>query len=276
MADSGGPLLTGLDRETAVRYACEMKPHRQEGSNSEWPPGHAIAANRAGLLENYFYFFMALLIAFVVAYGFSQTVEKKLIHPALPRPFVLYVHATVFSGWVLFFILQSALVRTRKVQWHRLIGWYGVGLGVAMLVLGVATAITMARFNRLNLHSRYPEANLLVSFFDIAAFTIVFALAIYWRKKPEFHRRLQLMACCALTSAAFGRFPPPLVAPGTLYAGVDILILLAVARDLIVYRRIHPVYLYGLPAFVMLQTLVLYTARHHSAWWLKTAHRIMG
>lgn len=237
---------------------------------------NAIATNRPGLLENYLYFFMSLLIAAVVLFGFSQTVEIKLIHAAPPRPFLLYVHGAVFFGWVLFFILQSALVRIRMVPWHRRIGWFGVGLGVAMPVLGVTTAITMARFNRLNLHARYPEANLLVSFFDITAFTIVFALAIYWRKKPEFHRRLQLMACCALTSAAFGRFPPPLVAPGTLYIGVDILILLAVARDLIVNRRIHPVYLYGLPAFIIGQIFVLYTVMHLSAWWSKTAHVILG
>jgi len=238
--------------------------------------GNAIGSNRAGLLKNDFYSFMSLLIAAVVVYGFSQTVEKKLIHPALPRAFVLYVHAAVFSGWVPFFILQSALVRTRMVQWHRLIGWFGVGLGVAMPIVGISTAIIMARFNRLNLHSRYPEANLLVSFLDITAFTVAFALAIYWRKKPEFHRRLQLMACCALTAAAFGRFPPPLVARGTLYVGVDALILLAVARDMAVNRRIHPVYLYGLPAFIMCQTLVLYTVVHHSTWWLKTARAILG
>jgi len=67
----------------------------------------------------------------------------------------------------------------------------------------------MARFN--NLHSRYPEANLLISFFDISAFTIPFALAIYWRNKTEFHRRLQFLAFCALTAAAFGRFLPSLL-----------------------------------------------------------------
>lgn len=227
-------------------------------------------------LQKYFYSFMSLLIAAVVIYGFSQTAEEKLIHPVQPRPFVLYVHAAVFFGWILFFILQSALVRTRMVRWHRRIGWFGVGLAAAMLVVGVSTAIAMARFNRLNLHARYPEANLLVSFFDITAFTTPFALAIHWRKKAEFHRRLQLMACCALTAAAFGRFPPPFVASGTLYLGVDILILLGVGHDLIVDRRIHPVYLYGLPAFVACQVFVLYTVRHHSAWWLKTARLVLG
>jgi hypothetical protein len=84
------------------------------------------------------------------------------------------------------------------------------------------------------------------------------------------------MACCALTSAAFGRFPPPLVAPGSLYLGVDILIILGVARDLIVNRRIHTVYRYGLPVFIACQAMVLYTVRHHSMCWLRTARSILG
>ena len=249
-----------------------------------------MKTNLVTFLEKYFYFFMSLLITAVVVYGFSETVGKKLIHAAPPRPLMLYVHGAVFFGWVLFFGLQSVLVRTHRIQWHQHIGWFGGVLGVAMFVVGVATAITMARFSRVNLHSRYPEANLLISFFDISAFTIAFALAIYWRKKPEFHRRLQFLACCALTAAAFGRFLPSLLSPATkhsltalafsgwvtLYAGVDVLVLIAVARDQIVNRRVHPVYLYGLPAFIACQTLVLYTIVHRSAWWIKTAQAILG
>lgn len=233
---------------------------------------------------------MSLVIATVVVYGFSHTIQDKLIHAAPPRPFLLYFHGAVFFGWVLFFILQSALVRARKLRWHQRIGWFGVGLGVAMAVVGFSTAITMARFNKLVLHTRYPEANLLISFFDITAFTVAFVLAIHWRREPEFHRRLQLMASCALTAAAFGRFPPLFVVSrsahglaaftfliwATLYAGVDMLVLIAVARDWIVNRRIHPVYLYGLPAFVLTQAWVMYTLTHHSAWWLSTARSILG
>lgn len=249
----------------------------------------AIAPNRANLLEDYFYFLMALLIAAVVVYGFSHTVEAKLLHPPQPRPFLLYIHAAVFFGWVFFFILQSVLVRTRNVSWHQRVGWFGVGLALAMFVLGISTAVTMARFNKFVLHARRPEGNLLISFFDITAFAMPFALAICWRKKPEFHRRLQLLSCSALTAAAFGRFLPFFLAPGskhslalfafaswtTLYAGVDLIILIAVARDLLFHRRIHPVYLYGLPTFVFCQSFVLYTLFHHSVWWSRIAGIIL-
>jgi uncharacterized integral membrane protein len=68
------------------------------------------------LAGTYFYFFMSLLIAAVVIYGFSFTVDFNLLHPAVPRPLIVWVHAAVFSGWILFFILQTGLVRTRKVR----------------------------------------------------------------------------------------------------------------------------------------------------------------
>ena len=62
-----------------------------------------------GLLDRFFYLFMAVLIAGVVAYGFSFTVRRNLLSPDVPRPPVLYVHAVFFSAWLLFFILQAAL-----------------------------------------------------------------------------------------------------------------------------------------------------------------------
>ena len=249
-----------------------------------------MQTNLEGFLEKYFYFFISLLVAAVVVYGFSQTVEKKLIYAAPPRPLVLYVHGAVFFGWVILFSFQSALVRTHRVQWHQQLGWFGAALGVAMFVLGVATAITMARFKRSYLHAKYPEANLLISFFDISAFSIPLALALYFRKKPESHRRLQFLSCCALTAAAFGRFVPFLLSPttthslptlvfrgwATLYAGVDVLVVIAVMRDQVVNRRVHPVYFYGLPAFIVCQTLILYTVVHRSVWWMKTAQAILG
>ncbi len=98
-------------------------------------------------LGQYFYLFMSLLIVAVIVYGFSFTIGKNLLHPAIPRPWILYVHATVFSSWLGFFVLQSTLVRSRKVQWHRRLGLFGVALGTLIPMVGVSTAVVMGRFN---------------------------------------------------------------------------------------------------------------------------------
>jgi len=235
----------------------------------------AVPTWRAKLLQNYFYFSMSLLIAAAVVYGFSHTVNENLIHPTPARPFILYLHAIVFTGWLLFFIFQSALVRTRNVCLHRQVGWFGAGLGAAIPIVGSATAVAMTRFNMLHQRFLDGDAFLIVPLWDVTAFIVPFALAIYWRKKPEFHRRLMLVATCALTAAGFGRFPHYLLSEHMFYAGVDILIFLGVARDLIVNRRVHPAYLYALPAFILGQIFVVYTYTHNSPWWMTTAHAIL-
>ena len=240
------------------------------------PSRRTTAPSRPALLENYFYFLMTLLIAGIVVYGFSHTVDQNLIHPAVPRPFILYVHAAVFSGWLVLFVLQSTLVRSHHVRWHRRVGVFGAGLGALIPVLGVATAITMGRFNLLQLHQAGAEAFLIIPLWDMATFTPAFALAVYWRKKPEFHRRLILIACCALTAASFGRFPPNILPRIVFYAGVDFLILLGVVRDLIVNRSIHQVYRYALPAIILGQIVVMYTATVEPAAWMRIAHAMLG
>jgi len=178
----------------------------------------SVTKRRGGFLQNYFYFAMALLIPAIVVFGFSFTIGRNLIHPAIPRPTILYVHAAVFSGWLVFFLLQSSLVRTRNVQVHRSIGWFGAVFGALIPVIGVATAIAMGRFDIHALQQKHVEMDLMIPLWDMVVFATAFGLAIYWRGKPEYHRRLVYVATCALTAAAFGRFPTYLLNPNFFYA----------------------------------------------------------
>jgi hypothetical protein len=84
------------------------------------------------------------------------------------------------------------------------------------------------------------------------------------------------MATCALTAAAFGRFPPQVLPPVVFYAGVDLLILLGALRDLIVIKQIHRVYAIGLPALLVAQTIVMYTVVRELPYWVKIARAILG
>jgi hypothetical protein len=245
---------------------------RAAGKAAKTTARTAKITGRGGFLDKYFYFSMSLLVAAVVIYGFSHTVSQNLIHPREPRPVLLYIHAAVFSGWLLFFILQSALIRTHNLRLHRTLGWFGAALGAAIIFFGVAISVTMARFNTAVLHQPYAEAFMAIPLWDITCFTITFSLAILWRKKPEFHRRLILVASCALTAAAWGRIP--LLPNIVFYSGVDFLILLGVGRDLLVTRGVHPVYRYALPAFIFGQTTVMYAVTQHPAWWLRIAHAL--
>jgi len=199
--------------------------------------------------------------------------NHNLIHASPLPPSVLYIHAIVFPGWVVFFIVQSALIRSHNVRVHRRLGWFGVGLAVAVVVLGAWTSASMVRFSIEHKDPFNSTAFTIVQVMDLACFAVPFALAIYWRKKPELHRRLVLVASCALLDAAFGRFPelPLVFSP----AGVDALICLGAIRDLIVERRVHKVYLYALPILIVCQVAAMETFVHASPWWMNVANRIL-
>ena len=183
--------------------------------------GHRAIASKTATkrLGRAFFLIMALVMAAVVLYGFSLTIGDNLLHPSYPRPWILYLHAAVFSAWVPFFILQTALVQSHRVDLHRRLGQWGLIHGAAIPPVGVATAVVMARVHLL--HGEPDAAAFFpVPLFDMAAFTIAFTFGAYWRRRPEYHRRLMFMATCALTAAAFGRLPA-LDHAEWFYAGVD-------------------------------------------------------
>jgi len=228
-----------------------------------------------GWVQKYFYLFMSLLIAAVVVCGFSGTVGNKLIHANPRRPILLWVHVVLFSSWVIFYVLQSALVRIRKVKLHRTLGWAGAALGISMVVVGSWVAVVMARFDTSQLHRLNRDAFLIIPLFDISTFAIFLGLAILWRTRPERHRRLLLIASCVLTGAAFGRISL-LHAPLGFYGAVDGLILLGVLRDLAVSRRIYTVYLISVPLLIAAKTIASRIFLHRADFWIKIAHGLIG
>ena len=226
-------------------------------------------------LSEYFYLCMALVMAGLVVWGFSRTVNANLIHANPPRPWLLWVHATAFSTWVVFFIAQSSLVRMRQVSVHRFLGWFGAGLATLMVGVGCTIAIVMARFDGKVLHQPGVNAFLAIPFCDMIAFGLCIGLAIYWRKTPEYHRRLIFIASCQLMDAAVGRFDF-VFNHNLFYPLLDVLIVLGMARDRVVNGRVHKVYLYALPPLIAVQSLAVYAWRANPAWWQGITGWIVG
>jgi hypothetical protein len=226
-------------------------------------------------LSRYFYLCMSLVFAVLVMVGFGRTVNANLLHANPPRPLLLWIHGVAFSTWVVFFIAQSALVRTRNVSVHRLLGWFGAGLAAVMVVLGLAIAVVMTRFDSFVLHQKGVEAFLSIPMVDMVGFGTCIALTIYWRKKPEYHRRLVLIASCQLMDAAIGRFDF-MFNNALFFAAVDCLIVLGMVRDWVVDKRVHKVYLYALPSLIVLQGLATYTWRVNPKWWQGITQAILG
>ena len=235
----------------------------------------SLTSKPTSFLGEYFYLGMALVMSSLVVWGFSRTVNANLFHANPPRPLLLWAHGAAFSSWMIFFIVQSSLVRAHKVSVHRLLGWFGAGLASGMTLLGFTIAIVMARFDTFVLHQKGADAFLSIPFNDMIVFGTCIALAIYWRKKAEYHRRLIFIATCELMDAALGRFDY-LFNHNLFYPGLDLLIVAGMMRDWLVDGRISKVYIYALPVMVALQSLSIYAWRINPAWWQGVTRAILG
>ena len=110
-----------------------------------------------------------------------------------------------------------------------------------MIVLGLIAALD-ALHRDVQIGRLDPAASFAIPTIGIAVFTVVIYASWKARRRPDTHKRLILLATIGLVEAAFGRFPwsrmgiP--VASGAV-AGLGILVLLVIAYDLIVLRRLH-------------------------------------
>jgi hypothetical protein len=141
-------------------------------------------------LGRYFYLCMSLVLAALVILGFSRTANANLFHATPPRPQLLWIHGAAFSTWMIFVIAQSALVRTRKVSVHRLLGWFGAGLATVMVMLGFTIAVVMTRFDTAVLQQKGVDAFLSVPFVDMIIFSSVHRDGNLLEKEAGIHRRL--------------------------------------------------------------------------------------
>jgi len=227
----------------------------------------------AGLLERRFYFLMMVSIALVVICGFGRSVNAGLIHPNFIVPTILYVHTALFVSWMVFLLVQSGLVQSGRVRLHRFLGLGSLGVGVLIPIVGVWVALKMAHIKAL-MGNLIPIHELLTPLSDMLYFSVFFGLGILYRRKPEMHRRLMLLATIVLTSAAFSRWPHFIIPNNFYYCGVDALILCGIARDLAVQQRIHPVYRIAFPALIAGQIFTLLSSR--TDWWFALASKLVG
>jgi hypothetical protein len=225
--------------------------------------------------SRYFYFSMALLMAGLAVWSFSDTVDAHLLHAKPPRPLLLWFHGAVFTAWIVLFIVQSALVRVHKVSVHRALGWLGATLAAIMVVSGLIVSVVMLRFEMTVLHQRNAAPFLSILWCDMIIFGGCMALAIYYRKRPEYHRRLVFLATCQLMQAIFVRFHY-IGHHDLFFPALDVLIVAGMLRDLVVDSRIARVYLYVFPAIVILQSMATYLKLVNPRWWQAATVAILG
>jgi hypothetical protein len=223
---------------------------------------------RAGRYDRMFYTGMAVALACTVFAGFSATYYLPVVTGAPKatlsgRPFtwLVHVHAVLFSLWVLFFIVQTALVARRRVAVHRRLGVAGGVLAAVMVGVGTTLAVEAAA------HGAAPPgidplAFLAIPIFDMILFTIFVCAALVRRRDRETHKRLMLMAYVSIMVAAVARLPGVIaLGPPGFFGFTFVFVVIAATYDFLTRRRVHKAYLWGGGIFLLSQPLRMMISR---------------
>lgn len=216
-----------------------------------------------------FYVWMAGLCALIGFGGFSSTYWLQLADGSfVPARPILHLHAAIFSAWLILLLSQAMLAARGRITNHKAWGVAGVSLATAMVLVGPTLAVdTMERA----LAQGYADAArpfMLLPVGAIALFGLFFAAAVLNVSRPEWHKRLMLVAtACALTAATsrfgfalfvadgpgarpgLGPPPPPELAGGDAVM-MSLVLMIGVVRDWRVQGRPHPAWLLGIAALL--------------------------
>ncbi|WP_263381618.1 hypothetical protein [Granulicella arctica] len=236
----------------------------------------SISLRKRVAYDRRFYLTMAIAAFVLIFVGFSRTYYLKAHFPMSPAlSLLVHIHGFVFTTWMLYFVLQNALIAVNRPSLHRKLGISGAFLGSAVILLGLVVAFTAVRLH----HGGGPydaETIFLVGLVDLFTFALFFVTGYLYRRDREAHQRLMMMAVViGLIGPALGRLgihgvPPQVLGPINLafmFAGP--------VYDLVTRRRVHRVYIYGV-LFGLATFTPLRFALGATPWWHHMAHLIAG
>jgi len=232
-----------------------------------------------------FFFYMAVLCCLTAFAGFTPTFWLPMTRGAYMANPLITIHGILFSGWMLFFVLQTGLVASGRTANHRAAGLFGISLASVMTVFGFIAAIQRVRDAAGVGALDAGLAFAILPVWHIVFFAAMVAIAIVNIRRPDWHRRLMLMATISMLDAPLARLffyfvtfhrhmpvpvglpphPPVLRGITPWEIALDIFVLIPVLYDWRTRGRPHPAYLFGGGAIVLLELLEA-PISHTTAW----------
>jgi hypothetical protein len=191
----------------------------------------------------------ALLIVFVFL-GFAPTYYLRPAN-AGAIPAYLHIHGAAMTAWYALLLVQTTLIALRRRAVHRRLGVAGAVIAAVIVFLNPIVVVWSVAHQPpgtpIELTALITIGDLLV----MAIFAILAAFAIYWRRYPETHSRMLMLASIAVAGPALGRLSLNLA--GTPIPGLVTLMLLPlliVVHDRVLTRRVPPVSVWGAAAII--------------------------
>ena len=207
----------------------------------------------------FFYLGFGLVALLVVALGFGMTYVVPMARRTFSAPWFVHLHGASGLSWVLLLIVQTKLVRGRRTPLHRRLGRVALPLALIMWASGIATAVWAAERDLPGMGTA-ATSSLAGTVTGLSLFLLLAIAAVATRRRPDWHKRLMMLATIQVLWPAFFRlrhYLPAVPDPDIWFALVlaYLPVVVAAVRDRWRYGKIHPVWLFVGPALIVEQSV---------------------
>jgi hypothetical protein len=116
-------------------------------------------------------------------------------------------HGASMMGWMVLFLGQSLLIATGRRRLHMAMGPAAVALAVCILVSGLWLNVESTRLAdpERQLFGVTNKQFMALGFAILFVFVAMMGVGLWWRRRPEIHRPMMLLATLGPLTAAIGR-----------------------------------------------------------------------
>jgi hypothetical protein len=239
----------------------------------------------AAIVRPRFYAHIALVLAALIFIAFSRTYYLRFLSDLPPLTQLVHLHGLVSTAWIALFVAQTRLVAAHRVDLHMKLGLVGVLLAVAMIVVGVLTVAAAAAGPGTRPSGLTQPQFSAIPMMSTLLFAIFLSLALWLRRRSDFHKRLMVLAVIAIIGPAVGRLIAwgdlrmlaPIIQPGVVLA----LVAWCLVFDWRRHHLVHPVFAYGGLALLLSWPFRQWLARSEfyapvADWFARTGAALIG
>ena len=222
-----------------------------------------------------FYTVTALVLLVITLIGFQQFyLHGKAVgnREIPPRIFWLtVVHGVAMSAWIVLFLVQPLLIVSGNRRQHIILGRMGAVLAAAIIIVGATMAIESVRVTPDDglFRGLTRKQFLAIPLTDIIKFAFFVSIGVLYRRYPEIHRPMMLLATLTAATASSarinvltefynGKYLDYLLGP---FVPVLILGLLFLVAHWLLTRKFDRFYAMGYGGLVITTPLVMSLAR---------------
>lgn len=198
---------------------------------------------------------MGLAVIGIVIVGFARTYYLKAFFDTGPLTLRLHLHGFALSAWLVLFLVQARLIATHRRTLHMRLGIAGAILAALAVTTTYAAAFEFAAHGVAQ--DAHEAVSRLYSSLELGAlFGLFVAAGIVFRRRPEIHKRLMVLAMLAVVGPGAHRAVTLIVGHGAPHSHVVVIAVLlgiALVYDWRTRGTPHPVLLWGGVLLIALQ-----------------------